>query len=207
MTDVRDLALRFKELREKRKATALESGEEAEFQRLGKHLMALRQSRAKTSRGLPENKVIGDGDQLRGHPLPGCDFFDDFPELYRHEVFGSRRRQPPLEDEILARGLGTVRLRGGKQVQGPVVVDERITVAGEILPRSQVMEVVISKPSGAKRGQGISLTLNDGRKMEGYLVSSEDEDFFDLLPLVGQDQDQTRWLIRRSEVAEQRQWN
>ncbi|MBM65208.1 MAG: hypothetical protein CMH55_03120 [Myxococcales bacterium] len=206
MTDPREQALRFKALRDQRAQGPLSPEEEREFQRLGQSLRALRQARSGAAAELPQKKVLGDGARLRGHPLPGCDFFDDFPELYRREVFGARRRRPPAEDEALPRGSGTVRTRSGEKLQGQVIVDERIHVAGQALPRSQVMEVHLSASAGAKRGQGLTIKLTDGRVQKGYLVSGEDEDFLDLLPLTAQDQEQTRWLIRRSEVASTSQW-
>ena len=107
---------------------------------------------------------------------------------------------------MLARSMGTVRIRSGEQLQGQVVVDERVHVAGKALPRSQVMEVMLAESSGAKRGQGVTVTLIDGRVLKGYLVSGEDEDFLDLLPLAAQDQAQPRWLIRRSEVVSTAKW-
>ena len=87
-----------------------------------------------------------------------------------------------------------------------MVVDERIHVAGKSLSRTKVMEVLLAGASGAKRGQGLTVRLADGRVLKGYLVSAEDEDFLDLLPLAAQDQEQTRWFIRRSEVASTSQW-
>ena len=206
MSDPRTQALSFKALREKRLAGGLSPEEETELQRLGQALHALRQSRSSGGYDLPKRKVIGDASGLRGHALPGCDFFDDFPELYRREVFGERRRKPPVEDLALARGLGTVRVRTGEQLQGQVIVDERVHVAGKVLPRAQVLEVMIADAASAKRGQGITVTLADGRVVKGYLVSNEDEDFLDLLPLAAHDKTQSRWFIRRSEVASTAKW-
>lgn len=206
MTDPREQALRFKALRDKRAQEPLSPEEERELQRLGQSLRALRQARSGAGAELPQKKVLGDGAHLRGQPLPACDFFDDFPEIYRREVFGERRRRPPGEDEVLARGAGTVRTRTGEEIQGQVIVDERIHVAGRALARSQVMEVLLSAAAGAKRGRGLTVKLADGRVLKGYLVSGEDEDFLDVLPLTAQDQEQTRWLIRRSEIASTSQW-
>ncbi|MEC7751439.1 MAG: hypothetical protein VX405_08045 [Myxococcota bacterium] len=206
MSDPRTQALRFRALRDKRAEGPLSPEEERELQRLGQALHALRQSRTSGGNELPKQKVIGSGQSLRGQPLPGCDFFDDFPELYRQKFFGDRRRQPPQEDGALAKGAGTVRIRSGEQLQGKIVMDERVRVDGKSLARNQVVEVMLADSSGAKRGQGITVTLIDGRVLKGYLVSGEDEDFLDVLPLAAQDQAPTRWFIRRSEVASTAKW-
>ena len=79
MSDPRTQALRFRALRDKRAEGPLSPEEERELQRLGQALHALRQSRTSGGNELPKQKVIGSGQSLRGQPLPGCDFFDDFP--------------------------------------------------------------------------------------------------------------------------------
>ena len=86
---------RFKALAVKRKGGLLEPAEEEEYRRLGR-LLAQQKKR-------DANPVMA----LRGEPLAGCDFFDDFPECFwlQYGISGGFRCFTQSQSHSLERSL------------------------------------------------------------------------------------------------------
>jgi hypothetical protein len=190
-------ASRFKELSTKRREAGLSSAEKDEWRLLGERLARLTTDDPKRALG------------VRGTVLPACDFFDDFPELYRLRVFGERSEVPGPEGPRVLPGVlvarGSLMLVDGSVVRGRVTWCDVPEVDGQPVDREQVKTVVLADDCGALPGQGRRVVTDDGRQITGHLASRLDTDFVDILPSDAR-RGVARMLFRKSMLQEDNEW-
>jgi hypothetical protein len=180
----------FRALAERRKKGLIPPGEEDEYRRLGRRLAAAKRA-TKTS-----------VQALRGLPLPGCDFFDDYPELYRRGLVSNGQETPPAAGEpqlagaVIARGR--VELADGSSLQGQILWGPQPCVDGKPFARSSAQTLYLGSDGGVLPGSGRLLLTREGRKITGYLASNLDSEFIDILPLSGVPKGVKRMIFRVS---------
>jgi hypothetical protein len=190
-------ATRFKALSTQRRGAGLSSTEQDEWRALGERLASL----AKDDDG----RSVG----LRGTALSGCDFFDDFPELYRRGLFGPRPQVPGPEGTRVLPGVlvarGSLMLSDGSVVRGRVTWCDQPEVDGVSVERGRVKTVVLADTCGALPGAGRRLLTDDGRQVIGHLASQIDLEFVDLLPS-DMRRGVARMLFRKTSLREVEEW-
>jgi hypothetical protein len=198
VTDASDTIERFRALALKRKSGLLESGEEEEYRRLG--------------RGLAEKKKSADAAAvaLRGKPLLGCDFFDDFPELYRRGLISNGQPLPgPKGDPVLpgaVSGRGQVVLLDGQKLTGHVLWVAEPTVDGKPFSRQETHAVMLRSDGGALPGSGRRVVTADRREIVGFLASNIDDYFIDLIPEKGAPKGVARLILRKEQLRSVDPW-
>ena len=189
---------RFKALSAKRKGGLLEPAEEEEYRRLGR-LLAQQKKR-------DANPVVA----LRGAPLAGCDFFDDFPELYRREIISNGQPKPGMAGEPIipgaVNGRGQVILNDGSRLTGNVLWAPEPCVDGKPFSRRRVQAIMFRTDGGVLPGSGRRIVTEDGRTITGYLASDLDESFVDLVPHEGAPRGVGRLILRRERLRSVDQW-
>ena len=189
---------RFKTLAAKRKGGLLEPAEEEEYRRLGRELAQQKKRDA---------NPVG---ALRGEPLAGCDFFDDFPELYRQEIISNGQPKPGVAGEPIlpgaVHGRGQVILNDGSRLTGHVLWAPESSVDGKAFSRRRVQVIMFRSDGGVLPGSGRRIVTEDGRTITGYLASDLDEGFIDLLPHEGAPRGVGRLILRRERLRSVDQW-
>ena len=184
---------RFKLLAAKRKGGLLTPEEEEEYRQLGRRLA--QKQRKRSTRGTAA---------LRADPLPGCDFFDDFPELYRRGVVANEQPLPaPAQVPVLpgaVHGPGQVILNDGQRLKGHVLWAPSPSVDGKGFSRRRVQAVMLATDGGVLPGSGRRLVTEDGREITGYLASDLDENFVDIVPHEGAPRGVKRLILRRDRL-------
>jgi hypothetical protein len=190
-------ASRFKALSTKRRAEGLSGAESDEWRLLGERLAGLTSNDSKRALG------------LRGAALVGCDFFDDFPELYRRQVFGERSEVPGPEGPRVLPGVlvarGSLMLADGSVLRGRVTWCDAPEVDGQPVDRELVKTVVLADDCGALPGPGRRVVMDDGRQVTGHLASRIDVEFVDILPSDAR-RGVARMLFRKSMLQEVEEW-
>jgi hypothetical protein len=189
---------RFKALAARRKTGLLKPDEEAEYRTLGQGFAA--QKRAAVRRR------IG----LKGRPLPGCDFFDDFPELYRQGLIHTGTEVPgPAGDSTLPGAVlsrGQVVLADGRRLSGQILWAPEPSCDGTPFDRATAQAVFLAASGGALPGSGRALTTTDGRVIHGYLASDLDPLFVDLIPADGVPAGVERLIMRKDRLTKVEPW-
>lgn len=188
----------FKRLAQKRKSGLLSTEEEEEYRRLGRQLAARQRAR--------KDVVAG----LRGRPLPGCDFFDDFPELYRLGVLSNDQDLPGPGGEPILPGAASCRgqivLADGSKLAGHVLWAAEPSVDGRPVKRAAVRAVFLSHDGDVLPGSGRLLRTADGREIRGYLASDLDPEFVDLIPSEGLPKSVARVVLKRDQLSLVEPW-
>ena len=136
--------------------------------------------------------------------MPGCDFFDDFPELYRRGVVATEQPLPaPAQVPVLpgaVHGPGQVILNDGQRLKGHVLWAPSPSVDGKGFSRRRVQAVMLATDGGVLPGSGRRLVTEDGREITGYLASDLDENFVDIVPHEGAPRGVKRLILRRERL-------
>ena len=192
MSDTPSAVERFKVLAAKRKGGLLEAAEEEEYRNLGRRL-AQQKKRTEKPTGA-----------LRSEPLAGCDFFDDFPELYRREIISNGQPKPgPAGEPIMpgaVHGMGQVILNDGTRLNGHVLWAPDPSVDGKLFSRRRAQVVLFRSDGGVLPGSGRRLVTEDGREIIGFLASNLDDNFVDLVPHSGAPRGVGRLILRRDRL-------
>lgn len=188
----------FRALAQRRKKGLLPPSEEDEYRRLGRRLAdAKRATKASTQ-------------ALRGRPLPGCDFFDDYPELYRRGLINNGQENPQEAGDPLLPGAliarGRVELADGSSLQGQLLWGPEPSVDGKPFARSAAQILYLASDGGVIPGSGRLLLTREGRQITGYLASNLDSEFVDILPLSGAPKGVSRMIIRVSNLQKVSPW-
>ena len=198
MSETQRLVERFKALATKRKSGLLEAAEEEEYRRLGRSL-AQRKKRGAKPTGA-----------LRADPLAGCDFFDDFPELYRREIITNGQPIPaPAGEPIMpgaVHGVGQVILNDGTRLSGHVLWAPEPSVDGKTFSRRRTQAIMFRSDGGVLPGSGRRLLTEDGREITGFLASNLDDSFIDLVPHSGAPRGVGRLILRRDRLRSVDTW-
>jgi len=198
MSETQRLVERFKALATKRKGGLLEAAEEEEYRRLGRSL-AQRKKRGTKATGA-----------LRAEPLAGCDFFDDFPELYRRQIITNDQPIPgPAGEPIMpgaVHGVGQVILNDGTRLSGHVLWAPEPSVDGKEFSRRRTQAIMFRSDGGVLPGSGRRLMTEDGREITGFLASNLDDHFVDLVPSSGAPRGVGRLILRRDRLRSVDTW-
>jgi hypothetical protein len=188
----------FRLLAQKRKKGLLPPDEEDEYRRLGQRLAAAKRATKASVQA------------LRGVPLPGCDFFDDYPELYRRGLISNEQEKPQAAGEpqlagaLIARGRAV--LADGSSLQGQLLWGPQPSVDGKPFARSVVQVLYLASDDGVIPGPGRLLLTREGRQIKGHLASNLDSEFVDILPLSGAPKGVARMIIRVSYLQKVTSW-
>ncbi len=189
---------RFKALALKRKGGLLSPAEEEEYRGIGRRLAA-RKKAADTALAA-----------LRGQPLPGCDFFDDFPELYRLGLISNGQPKPGPEGDAIMPGAvsarGQVMLLDGQKLSGHVLWAAAPSVDGKPFAKDRTGAVMLRADGGALPGSGRRLVTKDGAEITGYLASNLDEQFVDIIPEKGAPKGVARLIISKEQLRSVDPW-
>jgi len=198
VSDLRAEVARFQALAKKRKGGLLTPEEEEDYRNLGRRLAAHKRSK-------------GDGPGLRGLPLPGCDFFDDFPELYRRGMVGDGEQKPGPEGEAMIPGAiycrGRVTLTDGRTLSGRVLWGPEPSVDGKTFSKRRTRIVLLAKDGGVLPGSGRRVVCEDGTVIEGHIASAVDSNFVDLIPTSGVPKGVARVILRSERLQEVKPWH
>ena len=198
MSDTRSEVERFKSLAVKRKTGLLDRKEEEEYRRLGRSLAARKKAADSAAAA------------LRGQPLPGCDFFDDFPELYRRGVISNGQPLPGTEGDAIMPGAvaarGQVVFTDGEKVAGYVLWAAEPSVDGKPFEKNRTRAVMLRSDGGALPGSGRRVVTGDGAEITGFLASNLDEHFVDLIPQAGAPRGVARLILRKEQLRSVDPW-